>query len=395
MKKTVLMIIALSLLIALCFGAPCAYAEEAVNEDYRESEAYKLVKNICERFPDRLAGLSTDEHGFVQEYFLAKIKEYSGLSAELLRFKIGEKYYFNIELKLDKPDTDKQIIIGAHYDSESEGANDNASGVAAALLIMQKLAANLNKLPCDVTFVLFDGEEAGLLGSYDYVGSMSQVEKENTLVMFNMDVIANGDNLYVWCENKRTDLANLILTNSHGITEKPYGKGASIMYDNYGYGYYETIQNSDHTPFRLSGIPTALFFSGTYGYAPLNYAESSDPNKQVMNTSRDTFENLDKNNQEKFVNRINAVVDAVCTTVLADGFVAVGENARSQLLNLGFWYNVWWPRLAILVLIIIAAVFLFLHYRKLQKKAIMGTAEIKTGTVLKTPDADDIFTFKD
>lgn len=392
MKKNILLIIVVALLIALALGTTQAYAEAATSENYQDTEAYKLVEKICKECPSRVAGHNEG----AQEYLRDRINEYSGTSAaRYLPFEYGSKTYCNIELKLDKqPATSKQIIIGAHYDSTGEGANDNASGVATLLLIVKNLFANFDKLPCNVTFVLFDAEEGGLLGSYDYVGNMSYAERDNTLVMFNLDVIANGDNLYVWCENKHTDLADLILDNSQNILEKPYAKGASLIYDNYGYGYYETVQNSDHTPFRLSGIPTALFFSGTYDYSPLSYAESSDPNKQTINSSNDIFENLDKNNKEQFVNKINAAVDAVCNTVLSQSFIAVGENARSQLLNLELWYNVWWPRLIVLGVLIILAVFVFLYYRKLQKKAILGTAEVKTGSVFKTPDADDIFTFK-
>ena len=79
------------------------------------------------------------------------------------------------------------------------------------------------------------------------------------------------------------------------LREKPYAKGTFNL-ANYYYGYTEIPQNSDQTPFRLAGIPTALFFSGTYDVKPWNYAESKDPNKSVMNSAQDTFDNLDKYN---------------------------------------------------------------------------------------------------
>ena len=58
------------------------------------------------------------------------------------------------------------VVIGAHYDSVpgSPGANDNATGVAMVLAAARHLAA----IDCrrrDVTFVLFDQEEIGLVGS--------------------------------------------------------------------------------------------------------------------------------------------------------------------------------------------------------------------------------------
>ena len=86
------------------------------------------------------------------------------------------------------------------------------------------------------------------------------------------------------------------------LREKPYAKGTFNL-ANYYYGYTEIPQNSDQTPFRLAGIPTALFFSGTYDVKPWNYAESKDPNKSVMNSAQDTFDNLDKYNGAQFVDK--------------------------------------------------------------------------------------------
>ena len=65
------------------------------------------------------------------------------------------------------------VLIGAHYDtvSESPGANDNASGVAALLEIARLLAAK--PLARSVRFVAFVNEEAPFfytwkMGSHRY-----------------------------------------------------------------------------------------------------------------------------------------------------------------------------------------------------------------------------------
>jgi aminopeptidase YwaD len=64
---------------------------------------------------------------------------------------------------------DNIVIVSAHYDSVSisPGADDDGSGVAVVLAaadIMSKYTFN-----CTVRFVLFSGEEQGLLGSHEYV----------------------------------------------------------------------------------------------------------------------------------------------------------------------------------------------------------------------------------
>ena len=47
------------------------------------------------------------------------------------------------------------------------------------------------------------------------------------------------------------------------------------------------------------------------------------------------------------------------------------------------------------LILIVVVVLASLYYRKLQKGAILGTAEIKNNKVFSTPDANDIFKFDD
>lgn len=398
MKKVLLLIVTL-LIVLTCGIGSVAYAAEQT--DYKQDSAYKFIEEYTERFPDRNAGITVNNpaDSELQKYLTDKLVSASNgiITANSVKYQDFIVYSgkgYNIEARLDKAGTDKQIIIGAHYDSDGRGANDNASGVAALLKIVATLSADVNKLPCDIVFVLFDGEELGLIGSYNYVNVMTQSAKENTLLMINLDSIANGDNLYVWCENKRTDLAKLILSKSDKLIEKPYAQGTYNLDDGKGYGYVETPQNSDNTPFRLAGIPTALFFSGTYSAEPWNYAESENPSKNTMNTANDTLENLDKYNGAEFVAKINATADAVTATILDENFISTAEAQRKQLVNLSVMGNVWWARLICGVILVAVIIFAVLYYRKLQKGAILGTAEVKNNKVFATPDAEDIFTFK-
>lgn len=400
MKKALFLIVIL--LMVLSFGSvSVAYAEESA--DYKQDSAYKFIQDFTEQFPDRKAGIAVNNpaESPLQKYLTEKLVAASNGAITTDKvvyqaFSISEiNKGYNIVVRLDKQGVDKQIIVGAHYDSDGRGANDNASGVAALLKVVDVLSKNVNALQCDVVFVLFDDEESGMIGSYWYVEQMSQTEKENTLVMFNMDSIANGDNLYVWCENKHTALADLIVGKSDKISEKPYAKGTYNLDSGRGYGYIETPQNSDHTPFRIAGIPTALFFSGTYSADVWNYAESENIAKNTMNTSADTFENLDKYNGAEFVAKINATADAICATVLDNDFTSVAEAQRGQLVNLKVFGNSWWASLICGVILIAVIIFALLYYRKLQKGAILGTAEIKNNKVFSTPDAKDIFSFDD
>lgn len=386
---TVVVVTAL-LLVASLPVAVIAEEQGVVQTDSTNSEIDTFVKELSE------LNASGDKAG-ARNYITDKFREALGESDDTADSKVKHIYcsstsYVNIEAQIQGADSTKQIIVGAHYDSVGAGADDNVCGVVALYLTMRTLAQQQSNLPYTVTFVAFDGEEEGLIGSDEYVKNIK--DKSNVLVMFNIDSIGTGDNLYLMCENKHTDLANLILTKSQDITEKSYAKGTYALMDQYGYGYYEFVQGSDHTSFRLQGIPVAFFFSGTYDADIWGFSQSSDTDRQVWNTSRDTYDNLAKSGVD-YVSRIQTVSNAIAQTILDDEFTAVAGNARNQLVNLNFWYNGLWPSLAVLVILLILVIFTVLYSRKLQKKAILGTADVKTHKIFEKPDAEDIFTFKD
>ena len=287
----------------------------------------------------------------------------------------------NVEAYLDNPDSDKLVVIGAHYDAVGQGANDNACGVAALLQIAYALADK--SLPFDVALVAFDCEEDGLVGSSVYVAEQMAVDPQNVLLMFNIDSIALGQNLYLMCENKPTDMADLILSKCDSLVEKPHALGVNNYTDNFGYNYYEFVQGSDHTPFRLQNIPIAAFFAGSYNY--LGYQGGTE-----MNSSDDTFANLQSSD---YLVRIDDVSNAVVGTLTDADFVSAAQNARSQMVDNDAVYNGWWPSLAVLGVLVVLAVFTWLYYRKLQKKALLGTAEAKQTNVFGKPQAEDIFSF--
>jgi len=101
------------------------------------------------------------------------------------------------------------LILCAHYDHTGSftdedgvrhyhfpGANDNASGVAVVLEIARRCAAE-DPPPYPVVFVLFDAEEKGLLGAYEFVEN-PPVPLDNALVI-NLDMVGglNGRDLLV------------------------------------------------------------------------------------------------------------------------------------------------------------------------------------------------------
>ena len=389
--KKFLLLIAVVLLVA--FTLPTVILAESATEDYKQSQTYLLLEDFIQNNPDRT---TTANEQATANYLANKFAEFgynnSQIALQRVPFEVNGYETVNVVVHKDNSTTTESIVIGAHFDSVGEGANDNASGIVALLQIARAIK-NVN-LPFDVYFVAFGGEEQGLYGSQYFVQNFSRdkmLPLTSIRLMINIDSIANGDNLYVHCENKQTELANFILQNKVGnatLLEKPHAVGV-FNADVWGYGYYEDIQGSDHTPFRVEGIPVASFFSGNF--KNWSYVESVNPQNNTLNTALDV---LSKCNQE-WIDKIDTVSSTVIATVINGQFDQVSTNARNDLLKLKVWYNFTWPKIIAVVIIALLALFAVLFYRKLQKQALMNTAQANTTHVFETPSADDIFTFKD
>jgi Zn-dependent M28 family amino/carboxypeptidase len=89
----------------------------------------------------------------------------------------------------------KRIVVGAHYDAVagSPGANDNGSGVAVALALINRLRDTTWNYTVD--FCFFDQEEAGSIGSSCYVQQF--VIPRLHIAMINLDVEGLGDEVFV------------------------------------------------------------------------------------------------------------------------------------------------------------------------------------------------------
>jgi Zn-dependent M28 family amino/carboxypeptidase len=110
-----------------------------------------------------------------------------------------------------KGDAKKFVIVSAHYDTPAgvPGADDDASGVAAMLVVAQALAKC--SFVRQLRFVAFDEEELGSIGSTAYVealrhnGELSNLVGVLNLEMLGYDTNSDGGFLLVDCENTTGD----------------------------------------------------------------------------------------------------------------------------------------------------------------------------------------------
>ena len=82
------------------------------------------------------------------------------------------------------------VLITAHLDAVSgtEGADDNASGVAAVMCAAKRLAGH--RFRRTIQFVAFNAEEQGLIGSNEYARRLIESGTFNICGAFNLDMVA-------------------------------------------------------------------------------------------------------------------------------------------------------------------------------------------------------------
>ncbi len=174
------------------------------------------------------------------------------------------------------------IVIGAHLDhlgmgggtnaldpkvnAVHNGADDNASGVAALLEVAAALGAQKAQLQRDVYLVAFSGEEEGDLGSAYYVAHPpapggSTAAPQPIVAMLNMDMVGRmrNNSLHVNGGESAKEWRSIV---------QPACDAARVSCTIGGSGYGP----SDHMAFYVAGVPVLFFFTGNH----LDYHTATD-----------------------------------------------------------------------------------------------------------------------
>lgn len=388
MKKSLL-----ALVITICLVTAVMAAPTTASANVQTGKVLDLLQDFVTNCPSRVSG--TSDMQAVAAYVEDKFIQFGVDNVELQAIG-GLQGDYNVIATINAPSATQTVVIGAHYDTTNiEGANDNACGVVALFMLADHLSQHKNQLGFNVQLVAFSGEEKGLLGSKHFVNSLTQSQRDSIALMINFDVIASGDNLYVLCENKQTPLlttlVDLGINTPSKIYAKPFGKGVYALLDQWGYGYWEVAQNTDHTPFRLAGIPTAVYFSGSYKGHFYGYVESNDTSKWTMNSANDTLQNL-LDNAPNFQDKVNNVVQSVATLLTNSSYNNVVSTARDHLTS-NVLTNRLYAKLVAVAIVVLAIVGVILYGKKLKKQSLLGVAQVKESKVFTTPDVNDIFKF--
>jgi Iap family predicted aminopeptidase len=142
---------------------------------------------------------------------------------------------------------DEVIVLGGHLDSWdlATGAIDNGIGSFAVLDIARTFIANSLQPKRTTKFVLFMGEEQGLLGSRNYVAeSINSGEIDKVKFMMNLDMSGNPIGINISSPNIDTTffpILNKRIVAVDTVYKGSFGTRAGL--------------HSDHQPFMLQGIP--------------------------------------------------------------------------------------------------------------------------------------------
>lgn len=160
------------------------------------------------------------------------------------------------------------IVVGGHLDSWdlSQGATDNGMGVACTLGAAEAIQSSGFKPKRTIRFVLFTGEEQGLLGSLAYTKS-HQAEMPNHVAALILD---NGQGPVTSLDlGGHKDLTGAVET----FTEKVKGFGEIKVTDRTEFG-------TDTAPFTLQGLPG------------INMGQDSPDYKYTHHSEADSFDKI-------------------------------------------------------------------------------------------------------
>lgn len=177
----------------------------------------------------------------------------------------------NVIGMIENPDSDRYLVIGAHYDhlgmggpssgsrmpdtmAVHNGADDNASGVAGMIELAGKLQAHRDKLNQNVVFIAFAAEEMGLLGS-KYFTQNPLFPAENITAMLNFDMIG-----------RLSEESSHVSVGGVG-TAQEFEPLLSTLEGNYPFSLQMTKDGygpSDHAAFYAEDVPVLFFSTGAH-----------------------------------------------------------------------------------------------------------------------------------
>ena len=197
------------------------------------------------------------------------------------------------------------VLLGAHLDSWDLGTGALDNGVNCALVVdVARVIAAGPRPKRTIRFVLFTGEEAGLLGSFGYARAhRAELDRHVAVVIHDI-----GDGKITgYYTNGRPDIDAAV----RAVLAPVAARGAGGVNE-------EAILGTDNFDFLLEGVPNLVANQETARYLADYHAES------------DTFDKVDPE-----LARGNAAIAAVTVLGLADAPARIGpRQSRAEIARL-------------------------------------------------------------
>lgn len=205
-----------------------------------------------------------------------------GLSCTTASVTVGSATSLNLiatKAGRDPADGRGAVLVVAHLDSVNHaagptapapGADDNASGAAGVLTLAAAIAGH--EFAHDLVFILFGGEEQGLLGSTQYVASLSPTERARIRAVLNMDMIGRVNSP-----------PPTVMLEGAPLSQGMIDALAQSAQDHTTLAIQTSLNPfaSDHVPFIDAGIAAVLTIEG------------ADSANDAVHSGQDTLDRLD------------------------------------------------------------------------------------------------------
>lgn len=262
-----------------------------------------LLEDLRKLSHDAAAGRKTGTDGAeAARRFIAKqmdaigIKRFSKKYRHEFKFnsRNGEEIKgINIVGYIKGNSSDSAFVLTAHYDHLGtsdgaifNGADDNASGVAGLLAIMEYFENNPPRH--DLIFAALDAEEMGLQGAKALVADSARVPITMAKLNINLDMISVSD------KNELYAVGTAHFPKYKPILEKIEFPGIKLRFGHdTGEGRDNWTYASDHGAFFRAGIPFIYF--GVEDHE--NYHKATD-----------TYENIDR---RFYVRSVSLILDCI------------------------------------------------------------------------------------
>jgi Zn-dependent M28 family amino/carboxypeptidase len=271
-------VLACLLLLAILDGALALNAQTAAPASAASVDAAKLLRDLETLSSDAMEGRLTGTPGSAKAraYIVQRFKE---VGIEPIGDSFERPFNFTgrgnnaertgtniIGVVRGRREPSKFIVVTAHYDhlgvrngQTFNGADDNASGVAALIAVAERLVAE--KPEHSILFAALDAEESGLNGARVLVKD-PPVARAGIVMNVNLDMVARdagnvlfavGTHHYPFLKAYLTDVARppVVLRLGHDTPNQPGAKPDPKTAD--------WTRDSDHFPFHEAGIPFIYF----------------------------------------------------------------------------------------------------------------------------------------